>query len=48
MRNRITLGLGLLMAGLISVACAGETETIIVEKEVLVEVPVDKVVEVVD
>jgi len=33
------------MAGLISVACAGETETIVVEKEVLVEVPVEKVVE---
>ena len=46
MLNRITLGLGLLMAGLISVACAGETETIIVEKQVIVEVPVEKVVEV--
>ena len=37
--------LGLLMAGLISISCAGETETIIVEKEVIVEVPVEKVVE---
>ena len=46
MLNRITLGLGLLMAGLISVACAGETETIIVEKQVIVEVPVEKIVEV--
>ena len=45
MLNRISLGLGLLMAGLISAACAGETETIVVEKEVLVEVPVEKVVE---
>ena len=45
MLNRISLGLGLLMAGLISAACAGETETVIVEKEVLVEVPVEKVVE---
>ena len=45
MFKKSSLLIGILAAGLISVGCAGETETIVVEKEVLVEVPVEKVVE---
>jgi len=46
MIKKSSLLIGILMAGLISISCAaGETKTIVVEKEVLVEVPVDKVVE---